>query len=171
MLEQILPLLLAYWPIVLAVSTLAYLLRNYFYNGLNKYPGPVLARFTNWWRFQDVWGRRPDITHLALHRQHGDVVRLGPNVLSFASPAAIKTIYGLNKGMTKSGFYPVQQSTSGGKRLPSLFSTTDEQVSTVFVFQNHHDSKLMMTVPCQSQKMRLQCIFHVCFGTIRASSK
>ncbi|KAK5062850.1 hypothetical protein LTR84_004925 [Exophiala bonariae] len=126
MLESIVPLLLANWPYAVVVVGIAYLLSNYFNHGLNKYPGPVLARFTNWWRVVDVYGRRPDITHLALHRKHGDIVRLGPNSLSFANPKTLKTIYGLNKGFTKSGFYPVQQAVSEGKRLPSLFSTVDE---------------------------------------------
>jgi hypothetical protein len=80
---------------------LLYLLQQYFHNGLHRYPGPVMAKFTDLWRFLDVHGRRPDITHNALHRKYGDVVRLGPNTLSFASPSAIKVIYGLNKGFTK----------------------------------------------------------------------
>jgi cytochrome P450 len=126
MLEAILPALLANWPIVLIVGLVAYCLKNYLNHGLNKYPGPAFAHVTDWWRFFDVLGRRPDITHLALHRKHGDVVRLGPNTLSFANPKAIKQIYGLNKGMVKSDFYPVQQAVSNGHRLPSLFSTTDE---------------------------------------------
>ncbi|KAJ9608495.1 hypothetical protein H2200_007483 [Cladophialophora chaetospira] len=126
MLESIVPTIVNNWPIALVVVGVGYLLGNYFNHGLNKYPGPLLARFTDWWRFFDVLGRRPDITHLKLHRQLGDVVRLGPNTLSFANPKAIKTIYGLNKGFVKSGFYPVQQGVSQGKRLPSLFSTTDE---------------------------------------------
>lgn len=78
-----------------------YLAANYFNHGLNKYPGPFLAAITNWWRFFDVYGRRPDITHIKLHRQHGDIVRLGPNALSFSNPQAIKQIYGLNKGFIK----------------------------------------------------------------------
>lgn len=101
MLESIVPLLVNNWPFALAVFGVAYFLSNYFKHGLNKYPGPVLARFTNLWRVVDVWGRRPDITHLRLHRQHGDVVRLGPNTLSFANPRALKQIYGLNKGFVK----------------------------------------------------------------------
>lgn len=101
MLESIVPLLLSNWPYAVAVFGVAYLLSNYFNHGLNKYPGPVLARFTNWWRVLDVYGRRPDITHLELHRKHGDIVRLGPNSLSFANPKTLKTIYGLNKGFTK----------------------------------------------------------------------
>ncbi|TIA10472.1 benzoate 4-monooxygenase cytochrome-like protein P450 [Aureobasidium pullulans] len=123
---ELLPLLVAYWPIVLVMSAAAYLLNNKFYKGLNKYPGAPLAAYTNWWRFFEVWGQKSEVTHVALHKEHGDIVRLGPNVLSFADPKAIKTIYGLNKGMTKSDFYPVQQAVSKGKRLQSLFSTTWE---------------------------------------------
>lgn len=126
MLEEIVAVLLARWQIVLAAAIAAICLKNYFKNGLNKHPGPALASVSDWWRFWDVYRRRPDITQLALHRKHGDVVRLGPNCLSFSNPRAIKQIYGLNKGMTKSGFYPVQQAVSNGHRLPSLFSTTDE---------------------------------------------
>ncbi|MCJ1307251.1 hypothetical protein MMC25_000897 [Agyrium rufum] len=126
MLEDILPFILEHWLAAVSFLTIAYFAKNYFNHGLQKYPGPFLASLTDWWRFVDVWGRRPDITHNALHRKHGDIVRLGPNALSFADPKAIKTIYGLNKGFTKSEFYPVQQAVSQGKRLPSLFSTTDE---------------------------------------------
>ena len=101
MLESILAAAGHYWHLVLPVVLVAYLASNYFSRGLYKYPGPVLARFTDAWRFVDVWNRRPDITQVKLHRQHGDVVRLGPNALSFSDPAAIKTIYGLNKGFVK----------------------------------------------------------------------
>jgi hypothetical protein len=94
-------LLLDYWPAVLGVAFVAYLLKNYFNHGLNKYPGPLLASLTDWWRFVDVYKRRPEVTHLALHAKHGDVVRLGPNSLSFADPKALKSIYGLNKGYVK----------------------------------------------------------------------
>lgn len=127
MLTSTLSLVLQHWPTAVLVCLAAYLARNRFHNGLHRYPGPVLASLTDWWRFFDVLGRRPDITHIRLHRKHGDIVRLGPNMLSFAHPQALKTIYGLNKGLTKSEFYPVQQAISNGERLPSLFSTTDNQ--------------------------------------------
>lgn len=120
-------LLLSYWPLILVASVAVHLLRNKFHNGLNKYPGHPLASYTNWWRFLNALARKTEKTQIALHRQHGDIVRLGPNVLSFADPRAIKTIYGLNKGMTKSDFYPVQQAVAKGVRLQSLFSTKDEE--------------------------------------------
>lgn len=104
--SELLPLLRAYWPIVLVVGVVLRLTRNKFHNGLNKYPGHPLAGYTNWWRYFNVRGRKAQWTHIDLHRKHGDIVRLGPNVLSFADPRAIKTIYGLNKGMTKVRIFP-----------------------------------------------------------------
>lgn len=101
LLNGVLPLLLQYWPVVLASLTLGWLLSNKFWKGLNRYPGHWLAGYTNWWRLWDVWGRHHHWNLIRLHREHGDVVRLGPNVLSFADPKAIKIIYGLNKGMVK----------------------------------------------------------------------
>lgn len=126
LLNEVIPTLVEYWPLVLGAALVGFLLNNYFWNGLNKYPGHWLAAFTNWWRFFDVWGRKHEWTTIRLHRKYGDVVRLGPNVLSFADPKAIKVIYGLNKGMVKSDFYPVQQAVAKGRRLESLFSTVNE---------------------------------------------
>ena len=101
MIEEILTTLLRHWPTAILILTIAYLAKNRYHNGLQKYPGPVLASLTDWWRFFDVLGRRPDITQINLHKKHGDIVRYGPNALSFANPQALKTIYGLNKGFVK----------------------------------------------------------------------
>lgn len=124
--------LLLHWLSVVASVLLAWLVKNRYHNRLNRYPGPFLASLTDWWRFFDVYCRRPDITQRALHKKHGDVVRLGPNVLSFSDPKALKTIYGLNKGFTKSDFYVVQQSVVKGHSLQSLFSTTDNDFHAQF---------------------------------------
>ena len=101
MLETLLSILGQHWVFLFSTLSCLCLAKNYFNNGLQKYPGPFLASLTDWWRFWDVLGRRPDITHNRLHRELGDVVRLGPNTLSFANPKALKDIYGLNKGFTK----------------------------------------------------------------------
>lgn len=100
-LDQILHVLAQHWVSVVLVGVLAWLVRNRYYHGLNKYPGPFLASLTDWWRFWDVYKRRPENTHIALHKKYGGVVRLGPNCLSFSDPEALKTIYGLNKGFVK----------------------------------------------------------------------
>ncbi|KAI4110602.1 MAG: hypothetical protein LQ339_001178 [Xanthoria mediterranea] len=126
MLKVVMTAFVDHWLAALLLALVVFLVKNRFNHGLQRYPGPFLASLTDWWRFFDVLGRRPEVTHIKLHKKHGDVIRLGPNVLSFASPAALRTIYGLNKGFVKSDFYPVQQVLAKGSRLPSLFSTTDE---------------------------------------------
>ncbi|KAI1356133.1 cytochrome P450 [Xylaria sp. FL0043] len=114
-----------YWALGVVLITVAWLIRNRFHNGLNKYPGPFIASLTDLWRLYEVWGRQFEVTNRKLHDKYGDVVRLGPNTLSFADPKALKTIYGLNKGFIKSDFYIVQQGVSKGRGLATLFSTTD----------------------------------------------
>ncbi|KAM0541732.1 hypothetical protein ACHAPJ_013137 [Fusarium lateritium] len=104
------------------------LLANKYGNGLLKIPGPALAGYTGLWRFFDVYQRRPELTHIALHEKYGSVVRLGPNTVSISDPAALQTIYGLNSGYTKSDFYPVQQTVNkSGKRLITLFTSQDDK--------------------------------------------
>lgn len=99
--DQILRILSQHWVAVSLTALVLWLLKNRYHNGLNKYPGPLLASLTDWWRFWDVYGQRPEVTHRALHKKYGDVVRLGPNTLSFSDPRALKSIYGLNKGFIK----------------------------------------------------------------------
>lgn len=99
--DQIIQLVLQHWLSASIVLCASWLLYNRYHKGLSKYPGPFLASITDWWRFIDVWKRRPEVTHIKLHEKYGDVVRLGPNTLSFSSPAALKAIYGLNKGFIK----------------------------------------------------------------------
>jgi hypothetical protein len=99
--DHILRILSQHWIAVSLTALVLWLVKNRYHNGLNKYPGPLLASLTDWWRFVDVYGRRPEVTHRALHKKYGDVVRLGPNTLSFSDPQALKSIYGLNKGFIK----------------------------------------------------------------------
>jgi hypothetical protein len=78
------------------------LFQNRYGNGLLQYPGPFFASLTNFWRVRDAYvngGKRP--SYVRLHNEYGDVVRLGPNALSFASPAAIDDIYNPKGNMAK----------------------------------------------------------------------
>lgn len=90
--------------LVLCGALLVRLVRNRYGCGLNKIPGPVLASFSDVWRFVNVWGRRPDVTHIQLHERYGDVVRIGPNTVSISDPKAVQIVYRLNSGLTKSDF-------------------------------------------------------------------
>ena len=48
---------------------------------------------------------------LDLHEKYGDIVRVGPNLLSFGNPEAIKDVYGVGKAWNKVRRY--QDSTRG----------------------------------------------------------
>ncbi|KEF58607.1 uncharacterized protein A1O9_06533 [Exophiala aquamarina CBS 119918] len=85
---------LAIWVLLLTVfCQLALVFYNVFMHPLRKIPGPPLARCTRLWaRIGNFYGRKSERVHDA-HLKYGPVVRVGPNELSFADPAAVRDIY------------------------------------------------------------------------------
>lgn len=84
-------------PVVLAQACVAAAFGLLFYrlylSPLRRIPGPFLAALTDVWRLLMVLRGRPQEEQLELHCKYGPVVRLGPNVISFADPQAIIDIY------------------------------------------------------------------------------
>ncbi len=78
-----------------------YLVSQFITNGLNRYPGPWLAKFSKLWLRWDVQTNRHQRHLLELHRTHGDVVRVGPNNLSIANPDYVTLIYGVKREFLK----------------------------------------------------------------------
>jgi hypothetical protein len=78
-----------------------YLLLTRYSRGLNKFNGPFLASFSNLWRLWYALGSSQKQLYVEIHRKYGDIVRLGPNELSFADPQAIHDIYGPNGASQK----------------------------------------------------------------------
>ncbi|KAF1808151.1 cytochrome P450 [Eremomyces bilateralis CBS 781.70] len=64
---------------------------------LARYPGPVLARISPFWRTHAQYSKRAHLIYQDLHQTYGPVVRDGPNSLSFSDYHAIKVIYGRGK--------------------------------------------------------------------------
>ncbi|KAI1324450.1 cytochrome P450 [Xylariaceae sp. FL0255] len=79
------------------------------FHPLAKYPGPKLAALTEYW-YAFAWasGNYPNIM-LKAHQEYGNVVRTGPNKLSFATVQAHHDIYGHKPLFPKSEWY------SGGR--------------------------------------------------------
>ncbi|CCM04276.1 uncharacterized protein FIBRA_06447 [Fibroporia radiculosa] len=75
--------------------------------GLRTYPGPFFAKFTDVWLgltiFSNTWSETVD----SLHKKHGALVRIGPNHVSIADPAALPLIYGHSSGALKAPYYDV----------------------------------------------------------------
>ncbi|TVY59684.1 Cytochrome P450 monooxygenase FCK2 [Lachnellula suecica] len=94
-----------FWVVaaIIGVAVLSQLRTTYYHNGLNRYPGPMLAKFTRLWHWLDVKGNRHQQNLIELHRKYGDVVRIGPNSLSISSPEFVPRLYGVSQGYLKLG--------------------------------------------------------------------
>ena len=91
--------IIAWFPYFLPILLATHLLTNYW--RLRHIPGPWYAGCTNLYRLFIVWGRNAHDVHLELHRQYGDVVRIGPNCVSISGPGVKESIYGIQKGFVK----------------------------------------------------------------------
>ncbi|KAB8256858.1 cytochrome P450 [Aspergillus pseudonomiae] len=109
---------------------------------LRDFPGPLLARVSPLWIvLQCRRGRRSQAVS-DLHEQYGDFVRIAPNHISIANPAAVQQLYGHQSGFLKGPFYqdiilPFHQVE------PVLFNTRSPQV---------HQRKKKMVSPAFSAK-------------------
>ncbi|KAI9465313.1 cytochrome P450 monooxygenase pc-bph [Lactarius psammicola] len=94
-------------------------------HGLRSFPGPWLAHFSDLWLGRVARrGHRSEVVH-ELHEKYGTFVRIAPNHLSIANPAAVPIIYGYGSGSLKSNFYDAFVTITRG-----LFNTRDRNAHT-----------------------------------------
>lgn len=95
-----------------------------FFHRLRHIPGPTSLKLSKWISVpMDIKGKRPErIT--AIHKQYGDVVRIGPREISINDPNAVSAILGGNSKCVKGPWYTTAH---GGKppRCLSLHVTID----------------------------------------------
>jgi cytochrome P450 len=107
-----------------------HLVRNYL--KLKHIPGPFLAKFSDLWRWHSM-----NNTHfygptlMALHEQHGRLVRIGPNFVSVSDPTAISIVYGTSPVWVKGPSYEVIVGVSNGHLVNSLITMNETQQSAV----------------------------------------
>ncbi|KAJ5424614.1 cytochrome P450 [Penicillium cf. griseofulvum] len=82
------------------------ILYRMFFHKLRKFPGPFLARASNFYIIA-ISGKklRFYLESQRLHRIHGDYLRIGPSELSIADPRAVRAIYGSQSPVSKGPFY------------------------------------------------------------------
>ncbi|KAI0812259.1 cytochrome P450 [Irpex lacteus] len=97
---------LQYWTSII-VFTILYRLSPF--HPLASYPGPFAARISKFWAAYNTF-TRGDMhrTLRALHEKYGEVVRVGPNELSFATADAIQPILSA-KIFPKGPYYNVRR--------------------------------------------------------------
>ncbi|KAI7761083.1 hypothetical protein LZL87_011488 [Fusarium oxysporum] len=111
---------------VVGFLVLVYIVYYRYLHPLAKYPGPPLASVTNLWKTYHLWNLHLPHTLVRLHEQYGDVVRVGPNDLSFRNPDAVNTIYKAGRQLQKTGFYDGFTTFN-----PNLFGTQDEEIHAI----------------------------------------
>ena len=114
-------------PAFIAVTLLVPILYACYYryfHYLSAYPGPAIASITNLWKGYQLSTLHIPETIAKLHAQYGDVVRVGPNDLSFNTSAAVGAIYKAGRSLPKTAFYDGFTAFN-----PNLFGTQDDVVS------------------------------------------
>jgi hypothetical protein len=71
---------------------------NLWFHPLRNFPGPFLARSTRIWYCRKLLSGKVSFDIGDAHAKYGDVVRIGPDELSFNDPAAWNDIYGFRPG-------------------------------------------------------------------------
>lgn len=84
---------------LLSALILAILIKNYLLQ--SHVPGPFFAAFSNFPRLFWVRSHNGHQKHIDLHKQFGDLVRMGPNCISVGDPREIQKIYGIRANFKK----------------------------------------------------------------------
>ncbi|KAI0868045.1 putative benzoate 4-monooxygenase cytochrome P450 [Hypoxylon argillaceum] len=96
---------------------------------LRHIPGPFPACITNFQRMSWIGTKRAHLILQDVHTKYGEVVRIGPNMVSFSNPEAIPTVYPTRAGFPKADFYAtLRPYTRGGGAQLAVFNTTDEAI-------------------------------------------
>ncbi|KAF8859367.1 cytochrome P450 [Acephala macrosclerotiorum] len=95
------------WGAILLLFSASFWLHPYFQNvnGLNRFPGPVVGKFSDFWMLLQARKHRISLTIHEQHQKYGDFVRVAPNHISIAHPNSIRDVMGHGNGFLKSDFY------------------------------------------------------------------
>ena len=78
-----------------------YFIIDFIRDPLRDIPGPLLARFTRWWYFIEIYKGSFELTNVELHKKYGPIVRIAPHEYSIDDVEAAKTIYGHGNAFVK----------------------------------------------------------------------
>ncbi|KIW74788.1 hypothetical protein Z517_11558 [Fonsecaea pedrosoi CBS 271.37] len=96
-----------------------------FLHPLRRFPGPTLGKLTRWTSAYYMATGRMHEWLPAMHAKYGDIVRFGPNELSFGDTGSVKYLHGPQGArLTKGPFYDANTFNNSGHGVP-LPSTRD----------------------------------------------
>ncbi|MCJ1401581.1 hypothetical protein MMC11_004797 [Xylographa trunciseda] len=130
---------LSLWLLVAAPFVyLAYnVIYNLYFHPLAKIPGPWYCRITRLpWDYWQLTGYLHKHTK-EVHLQYGEVVRLAPNELSFASAQAWHDIFGYNKAKVQWPRHPARVPQGNNGNLKSILNTPPDEHARFRRLLNH----------------------------------
>lgn len=98
--------LLYYVAAALVLYEASWIVYCRFFHPFSSIPGPFLASFSRLWIGGSVSGGRAEHTQRELHAKYGHLVRIAPDEVAISDPSAVKIIYNIKSGFTKTSFYP-----------------------------------------------------------------
>lgn len=113
---------------IVVAGSIIYTVYQLFFHPLSQYPGPVLARLTQWYDVYHAYTGDKHILFYELHQKYGPVVRYSPNALSINDPDALKAIYSHGANVQKSVFY-------------KCFRAAPTAISTLLATEKHHHAR------------------------------
>ncbi|KAI0103889.1 cytochrome P450 [Nemania sp. FL0031] len=79
-----------------------------FFHPLRHFAGPKLARLSQFYHFFHIRAKVDNYRHLdRLHKQYGEYVRVGPNLLSISDPDMIEVIFHPSSNFAKAEWYDI----------------------------------------------------------------
>ncbi|KAI0399882.1 cytochrome P450 [Xylaria palmicola] len=79
-----------------------------FFHPLRHFPGPRLARLSQFYHVFHISSKVDNYRHLdRLHQKYGEYVRVGPNLLSISDPDLIEVIFHPQSNYTKAEWYDI----------------------------------------------------------------
>ena len=113
--------------LLLAVA-FKFIIEPLYLSPLSRIPGPKVYALTKWRLALDEWHGNRTRSIDQLHRQHGPVVRIGPNEVHFNSLTALRTIFGPGSGFERTDFYRMFD--AYGKKNVSHRHIWDQKIPT-----------------------------------------
>jgi hypothetical protein len=84
---------LTVWALAFVSGVVGWLAKIRYRPVLRKYNGPFLASFSDLHRLLQLYFYPDRVNYIGLDEKYGEIIRLGPRTLVFATPDAIKDIY------------------------------------------------------------------------------
>ncbi|KAK4235413.1 cytochrome P450 [Achaetomium macrosporum] len=125
---------------------------------LRQFPGPLLAKFTDFYRAGLTLTGRVDHWKRTWHRRWGPAVRVGPNAISLNDPDLIKVIYTTKNAWLKTDMYRPNDLLVDGKRIQNIFNTPDKAFHAKYtkpIVGFWSQTKILELEPLMDETLRL----------------